>query len=133
MPRFLLDTNILSDMIKNPVGRAVQRLRAVGDHTVCTSIIVAAELRYSCAKKGSAKLQEKVESLLAVIPVFSLDTPSDGEYGTLRAMLEAAGQTIGHNDLLIAAHALTLRATLVTANVDEFRRVPDLQIENWLE
>jgi tRNA(fMet)-specific endonuclease VapC len=89
-------------------------------------------LRYGCAKKGSAKLLGKVEGLLATIPVLPLEIPADGEYGGIRAELEAAGQSIGHNDLLIAAHAYTLGTILVTANVGEFSRIRGLKVENWL-
>ncbi|AZO44110.1 type II toxin-antitoxin system VapC family toxin [Mesorhizobium sp. M7D.F.Ca.US.005.01.1.1] len=130
--RFMLDTNIISDMIRNPAGKAASAIVREGDDAVCTSIVVASELRYGCAKKGSAKLLKKVEDLLAEIPVLPLDVPVDTEYGGLRAELEAAGQTIGHNDLFIAAHAYALGITLVTANTGEFNRIRGLKIENWL-
>jgi tRNA(fMet)-specific endonuclease VapC len=64
--------------------------------------------------------------------VLPFDVPADGEYGRMRAELEAAGCPIGSNDLLIAAHAYTLGATVVTANIREFRRIPALNVENWL-
>lgn len=132
MTRYLLDTNIISDMVRNPAGQAARRLQNVGDGNICTSIIVACELRYGCAKKGSPKLLAKVEAVLATIPVLPLEIPADGEYGGIRAKLEAEGQIIGHNDLLIAAHAYTLGTTLVTANVGEFSRIRGLKVENWL-
>ncbi|WP_371349321.1 type II toxin-antitoxin system VapC family toxin [Ancylobacter sp. IITR112] len=132
MTRYLLDTNIISDMVRNPAGKAVRQLQKVGDGNICTSIIVACELRYGCAKKGSAKLLGKIEELLATIPVLPLEVPADGEYGGICAELEAAGQSIGHNDLLIAAHAYTLGTILVTANVGEFSRIRGLKVENWL-
>jgi tRNA(fMet)-specific endonuclease VapC len=127
----MLDTNIVSDLIRNPAGRAAERVRAIGD-AVCVSIIVAAELRYGCAKKGSPQLTRRVEDLLAEVPVLPFDVPADVEYGEIRAELEAAGLPIGSNDLLIAAHARTLGATMVTANVAEFQRVRGLKVENWL-
>lgn len=130
--RFMLDTNIISDMIRNPAGKAARAMSREGDDAVCTSIVVASELRYACAKKGSAKLLKKVEDLLAEIPVLPLDVPVDAEYGGLHAELEAAGQTIGHNDLFIAAHACALGTTLVTANTGEFNRIKGLKVENWL-
>jgi tRNA(fMet)-specific endonuclease VapC len=129
--QYMLDTNIVSELIRNPAGRAAQRARAVGD-SVCVSVIVAAELRYGCAKKGSPQLLRKVEEFLAEVPVLPFDVPADGEYGGIRAELEAAGRPIGSNDLLIAAHAYTLGATVVTANVGEFRRICGLNVENWL-
>lgn len=128
----MLDTNIASELIRNPVGRAAQRARAASD-AVCVSVIVAAELRYGCAKKGSPRLLRRVEEFLSEVPVLAFDVPADGEYGSIRAELEAAGRPIGSNDLLIAAHAHALGATLVTANVGEFRRIRGLAVENWLE
>jgi tRNA(fMet)-specific endonuclease VapC len=130
---YLLDTNIISDIIRNPFGLAARRIEAMAPKDICTSIIVAAELRYGCAKKGSAKLLSKVESLLETIPVLPLDIPTDAEYGVIRAELEAAGQPIGSNDLLIGAHACALGLTLVTDNIREFGRIPGLHVENWLE
>ncbi len=129
---YLLDTNIISDLIRNPNGQVAQHIARVGETAICTSIIVAAELRYGCAKKGSPVLLNKVESLLAEIPVFPLDVPADIDYGCIRAELEAAGKPIGQNDLLIAAHAYALGKIIVTANVGEFCRVRGLKLENWL-
>jgi len=127
----MLDTNIVSELIRNPTGHAAQRARAAGD-AVCVSIIVAAELRYGCAKKGSPQLRHRAEAFLSEVPVLPFDVPADREYGEIRAELEAAGRPIGSNDLLIAAHACTLGATVVTANVGEFQRVRGLNVENWL-
>ena len=129
---YLLDTNILSDLIRNPFGPVAQRIEAVGAKAVCTSIIVAAELRYGSAKKGSPRLQARVEDILATIPVLPPDVPADADYGRQRAQLEASGQPIGGNDLLIAAHALALGLTLVTHNTREFSRIVGLQVEDWL-
>ena len=89
---YLLDTNILSDLIRNPFGPVAQRIEAVGAKAVCTSIIVAAELRYGSAKKGSPRLQARVEDILATIPVLPLEVPADADYGRQRAQLEASGQ-----------------------------------------
>jgi len=128
----MLDTDILSDLIKNPGGRASQRMLSVDQGLLSTSVIVAAELRYGCAKKGSAPLLQKVDALLAEIPALPLEIPADLDYGAVRAALEAMGQPIGYNDMLIAAHAISLGATLVTANEREFRRIAGLKVENWL-
>jgi tRNA(fMet)-specific endonuclease VapC len=130
---YLLDTNIISDVIRNPDGPAARRIEHVGPKELFTSIIVAAELRYGCAKKGSPKLLAKLEELLETIPVLPLDIPADDEYGGIRAELEAAGQPIGMNDLLIAAHAKAHGLTLVTDNTREFSRIRVLNVENWLE
>ena len=133
MSGYLLDTNIISDIIRNPAGSAARRIEQTDPKDICTSIVVAAELRYGCAKKGSAKLLAKVEAMLETIPVLPLDVPADSEYGSIRSELEAAGQTIGLNDLLIGAHAHALGLTLVTDNMREFNRIRGLSVENWLE
>ena len=130
--RYLLDTNILSDLLRNPGGRAARRLAVAGDAAVCTSIVVACELRYGAAKKDSPSLSERVESLLASLEVLPLDKEADRHYADVRTQLEQVGTPIGPNDLMIAAHALALDLTLVTGNTEEFARVPRLSIENWL-
>lgn len=132
MTRYMLDTNIMSDLIRNPQGRAAKRIAEVGEDKICTSIIVAAELRYGCAKSGSKRLINAVEDLLGEISVLPFDVPADAEYGAIRSELEAGGTLIGSNDLLIAAHAHAIGATIVTANADEFKRVRGLKVENWL-
>jgi tRNA(fMet)-specific endonuclease VapC len=132
LTRYMLDTNIISDLIRNPQGKAAKRIAKVGEDNICTSIIVAAELRYGCAKSGSKQLLEAVEDLLGEIDVLPFDVPADADYGGIRSELEAAGKSIGSNDLLIAAHAYTTGATVVTANIDEFKRIRGLNVENWL-
>ncbi len=132
MTRYMLDTNIISDLIRNPQGKAAKRIAKVGEDNICTSIIVAAELRYGCAKSGSQRLLKAVEDLLGEIDVLPLDVPADTEYGGIRSELEAAGKPIGGNDLLIAAHAYATRATIVTSNTDELKRIRGLNVENWL-
>ena len=132
MTRYMLDTNVISDLVKNPQGKAARRIARVGEDNICTSIIVAAELRYGCAKSGSKRLLKAVEDLLGEIPVLPFDVPADAEYGGIRSALEIAGKPIGSNDLLIAAHACAVGATIVTANADEFKRVRGLRVENWL-
>jgi tRNA(fMet)-specific endonuclease VapC len=129
----MLDTNIVSDLIRNPQGKAAVRLRQHGEAGICVSIITAAELRYGAAKRGSARLLDRVEAVLAAIDVLAFDVPADAEYGSIRAELEASGQPIGSTDLFIAAHARAVGATLVTHNTGEFRRVRGLAVENWLE
>ncbi len=131
-PRYLLDTNIVSDLIKNPQSQAAQRIAAAGEGSVCTSIVVAAELRYGAEKKGSSKLAERVELLLSALEVLPLESPADRHYGQIRNYLATQGTPIGPNDLLIAAQARALELTLVTANTQEFSRVPNLRMENWL-
>jgi tRNA(fMet)-specific endonuclease VapC len=133
--RCLLDTNIVSDLVRNPHGCITQRIRKVGEGRVCTSIIVAAELRYGSAKKGSRRLTAQLEGVLSALEVLPFDAPADVSHGSLRAHLEQRGKPIGANDLLIAAQALSLGHVLVTDNEHEFarvERVEGLSCENWL-
>ena len=129
----MLDTNIVSDLARNPAGAVVGHIADVGQDMICVSIITAAELSYGCERKGSAKLTTQVEAILGGMQILALDAPAHARYGRIRAELEAAGTPIGPNDLLIAAHALAVDAVLVTANTREFLRVPGLQVENWLD
>jgi tRNA(fMet)-specific endonuclease VapC len=130
--RYLLDTNIVSDLVRNPQGRVAQHIRKVGEAQVCTSIIVAAGLRYGAAKKESHRLSNQLEAVLGVLAVLPFETPADAAYGLLRTRLERAGTPIGANDLLIAAQTLSLGYTIVTDNEKEFARVRNLRHENWL-
>ena len=130
--RFLLDTNIVSDLIRNPQGRIAKRIGSVGEENICTSIIVAAELCYRAAKKASPKLTAQVEVVLDAIETLPVDAPADEIYGSIRVQLESAGTAIGGNDLIIASQAMTLDLTLVTDNEREFSRIDSLRIENWL-
>ena len=130
--RYLLDTNIVSDLVRNPQGKVAQHIRRVGEAHVCTSIIVAGELRYGAAKKGSARLSSQVDAVLGALEILPWEKPADATYGGLRLRLEQAGTPIGANDLLIAAHALALGYAVVTDNEKEFGRVKDLRCENWL-
>lgn len=132
MTRYLLDTNIVSDIVRNPQGRVTQHIRRVGDAQVCTSIIVAAELRYGATRKGSQRLTAQLEAVLEAIEVLPFEAPADNTYGLLRAELERGGRLIGGNDLLIAAQGVSLGYTIVTDNEREFRRVGALRCENWL-
>ena len=130
--RYLLDTNIVSDLVRNPRGKVAPHIRKVGEAQVCTSIIVAAELRYGATKKGSPRLSAQLEAVLGALEVLPFEVPADAAYGLLRTRLEKAGRPIGANDLLIVAQALTLGCTVVTDNDKEFTHVEDLRRENWL-
>ncbi|GLK79286.1 type II toxin-antitoxin system VapC family toxin [Methylopila turkensis] len=133
MTRYLLDTNSLSDMLRRPRGPVRTTIQRRGLTTrVLTSIIVAAALRFGAEKKKSDKLAADVEGLLETMTVAPFESPAETRYALLRARLERAGAPIGGNDMLIAAHALALGCVLVTDNVGEFSRVPDLRVENWL-
>jgi tRNA(fMet)-specific endonuclease VapC len=132
--KYLLATNILSELIKRPGGFTAKKIALLEDEdSCCTSIIVACELRYGALKKGSPILTDKVNQLLETIAVLPLKPNVDEHYARLRVTLEQAGTPIGSNDLLIAAHACALDLVLVTGNAKEFSRIPDLLVENWLE
>ena len=131
--QYLLDTNILSDLIRKPQGVIANRIAAAGEAAVCTSIVVAAELRFGAAKSGSRKLAGRVDLILSALDVLPLEPPADRHYAEIRQLLTRQGTPIGPNDLLIAAHARALKLTAVTANTQEFSRVPDLRVENWLD
>lgn len=133
MSGYLLDTNIVSDLVRQPQGRSAQRLARLADERICTSIVVASELRYGAAKAASPRLTKQLELILSALEVLPLDAPADRHYADVRLGLEKAGTPIGPNDLLIAAHALAMDMTLVTGNTREFARVSGLHIENWLD
>lgn len=129
--RYLLDTNILSDLIRRPQGVISEAIRRVGEESACTSIVVAAELRFGALRSRSARLQERVDVILGAIEVLPFEEPADRHYAELREQFESRGTPIGPNDMLIAAHALSSGLTVVTANESEFARVPRLAVENW--
>lgn len=129
---YLLDTNVLSDLVRHPQGRVAARIADVGEDRVLTSVVVACELRYGAAKRGSKKLTRQVDAVLGAITIVPLEAGVDRQYAVIRAAFEKAGTPIGANDMLIAAHALAIRAVCVTANVTEFLRIPGLKIVNWL-
>jgi tRNA(fMet)-specific endonuclease VapC len=119
-------------MLWQPQGAAEKRIEEVGEETICTSIIVAAELRFGAEKSGSDKLVNRVNLILSAIDILPLESPADREYGKLRHYLSRKGTLIDPNDMLITAQALSLGLTVVTANTGEFSHVPGLNVENWL-
>ena len=130
--RYLLDTSVVSDLIRNPQGLVAEKIRTIGEEKVCTSMIVAAELRYGATMKASPRLTNQVEAVLGAIDILPFEAPADATYGVIRTRLEKAGRPIGGNDLLIAAQAIALGYTLVTGNEKEFARIEGLSRENWL-
>jgi tRNA(fMet)-specific endonuclease VapC len=134
-PRWLLDTNILSRVIKYPHELLGQRLRNLFDQqpgALVTSLVVECELMFGATRVQSTVLPKKITDLLQFIPVLSLAQNVVPHYAAIRTHLQRQGTPIGPNDTLIAAHALALDCTLVTDNEVEFRRVPGLRVENWL-
>jgi tRNA(fMet)-specific endonuclease VapC len=129
--RYLLDTNIVSDLAREPQGHVARRVVTVGVERIAVSVIVACELRFGAAKSGSRRLAKRIDLLLDEIPQLPLEAPVAAHYADIRTRLERAGTPIGPNDLLIAAHARALGCVLVTDNERELARVPRLAIENW--
>ena len=133
MARFyLLDTNTLSHLIRQPQGSVASRIAEVGEANVLTSVIVACELRYGAARRGSRRLTRQVEAVLGALTIRPLESDVERVYASIRVILERKGTPIGAHDLLIAAHARAIGAVCVTDNVAEFTRVPSLEVENWL-
>jgi tRNA(fMet)-specific endonuclease VapC len=130
--RYLLDTNIVSDMIRNPQGRPARRHRTLGKRSASVSVIVAAELRFGALKKGAVDLARRVDAFLETVDVLPFEPPADAFYASVRAALEVSGRSISANDLFIAAHALALDRVLVTDNERDFVRIDRLVVENWL-
>jgi tRNA(fMet)-specific endonuclease VapC len=133
---YLLDANILSDLLKNPAGRAAARMAAAVNRNprkIYTSVIVAAEMHYGAKKKNSEKTTADVRGVLANVEILMLGLDVIEHYARIRVELERAGTIIGANDLMIAAHALATDLILVTHNLREFSRVKGLQYEDWLE
>ena len=132
MSGYLLDTNIVSALMKAPYGQLAQRIARSGEMNVFTSVIVAAELRYGALRRGPQRLILELDGLFGELEVRALEPTAALSYGRLRAALEVAGTPISGNDMLIAAHALDLDATLVSDNERDFGRIADLRLENWL-
>lgn len=130
--RYLLDTNVLAALAREPSGQVARKIAVTGEACVCTSAIVACEVHYGLAKRRSARLTAQMTAILDSIAVLSLPAGVEVHYGQIRARLEILGTPIGPNDLLIAAHARASGLTVVTDNEREFRRVPDLHVENWV-
>ena len=109
-----------------------ERIAEVGEENVLTSVLVACELRYGAAKRGSRRLTKQVEAVLGALTVRSLESDVERVYAAIRVTLEKKGTPISAHDMLIAAHARSIDAVCVTDNVAEFKRVPALRVENWV-
>jgi tRNA(fMet)-specific endonuclease VapC len=127
----LLDTNICIYLINAKPPAVLERFKQhrLGDIGVCS--VVAAELAYGVAKSGSARNREALQLFLAPLVILPFDEAAAWAYGQLRADLERLGTPIGSMDTLIAAHAISQQALLVTNNTREFARVPGLRLDNW--
>ena len=133
---YLLDTNIISHMMRYPQGLAAQRVFQFvtqgASVQLCTSVVVDCELRFGLQRRSNPQWSLRFEAAMASIEICPLTPEVSAFYAKLRFSLEQQGQPMGPNDLLIAAHALSMKATLVSADL-AFKRLPDLAVENWLE
>jgi tRNA(fMet)-specific endonuclease VapC len=133
MSLYLLDTNILTELARNPFGHCSQRLKQVSDELVFTSVVVAGEVEFGISKFRAFKLLRQMERIMETIEVQALPLGAIAPYSKLRVDLETRGVPIGENDLWIAAHALAEDAVLVSNNLREFSRVQNLKLENWIQ
>lgn len=131
---YMLDTNICIYIIKQKPKSVVEKFKKMDNADVCISSITYSELLYGAEKSSNiAKNLLALTMFLSNVDIISYDESASVDYGLIRAKLEREGQTIGPLDMLIAAHAKSLNATLVSNNLNEFKRVNGLNIENWVE
>jgi tRNA(fMet)-specific endonuclease VapC len=131
--KYMLDTNICIGLIRQKSGPLIRRLTECEPGDVGVSSITAAELVYGVRK--SARVEQNMfalEQFLLPLEIADFDQRAAITYGAVRAALERQGNAIGSVDMLIGAHALSLDVTLVTNNTDEFQRIPDLELEDWM-
>jgi tRNA(fMet)-specific endonuclease VapC len=129
--RYLLDTDSVSFALRGQ-GDVGARLQALRPSDLCISAITLAELRYGADRKGSRKLHGLIDTFAATVEVASFDEAAAAEFGRIGSTLAERGTPIGEFDVLIAAHAVALRCTLVTNNLRHFSKVPGLSLENWV-
>jgi len=131
--KYLLDTNICIEIIRRRSVGAIERCEAHAEEGIGISAITYAELAFGCEKSSNpTRNRRALEKFLSPLQVLDFPAAAGEDYARLRAHLEKQGQIIGPNDLLIAAHCLFLKTTLVTNNEREFRRVQGLRVVNWL-
>ncbi|ODT79629.1 MAG: hypothetical protein ABS76_18790 [Pelagibacterium sp. SCN 64-44] len=131
--RIMLDTNIVSHIMRYPELKPAEHMAGYAPDELAISSVVLAELLFGAVRVESSKLRKQIDFVLQTTAVLQFDEGAAAHYAQIRTDLERAGTPIGGNDLLIAAHARYLGATLVTDNIREFSRVPDLSLENWLD
>ena len=131
--RYMLDTDICIYISKQKPATILRKLNELSSEDACLSAITYAELRYGAEKSHQrSRNLETLSRLRTLIRVLPFEEAASEEYGIIRAHLEKKGRLIGGNDLLIASHAKSLKLTLVTNNVREFKRVPGLSLELWM-
>jgi tRNA(fMet)-specific endonuclease VapC len=134
MPRYMLDTDTCSYIMKRSNDGLLKRLRRTQVRDVCISVITKSELLFGVELSPRRKQDEAaLDAFLRYVEVLGFSEDAASHYAKIRAYLKTRGTMIGANDLFIAAHARSLGLTLVTNNTSEFGRVPHLAIENWAE
>ena len=130
--RYMLDTNICIYIIKNKPKKVIIELKRHKPSEICVSAITYAELTYGVEKSMAVEKNRLALALLfSNIEVLNFDIKAAIHYGKIRTYLGKQGTPIGSLDMMIAAHAMSLGYTVVTNNIKEFQRVPDLKLENW--
>jgi tRNA(fMet)-specific endonuclease VapC len=132
--RYLLDTNICSYILKNRPASVKRKFEEVGAEHLCISSVVLAELYYGAARHPkSVIIRKEIDDFVSRLLVVAWDEQAANHYGAIRAALEKAGRPVGAMDMLIAAHARSMGATLVTNNLREFERIDGLVVQNWAD
>lgn len=129
--RYLLDTDSVSYALRGQ-GDVAGRIKTQRPSELCVSAITLAELRFGADRKGSRKLHGLIDTFAAAVEVAPFDESAATEFGRIGSLLAERGTPSGELDILIAAHAVALRCTLVTNNTRHFSKVPGLSLENWL-
>ena len=130
---YMLDTDICSYIIKKRPSKAQDIFDSLDDDEVCISVITEAELLYGLARLSERrKINHLVSEFIKNIEILDWDREAASEYTKLRVVLEKNGKTSGNMDMMIAAHALSVNATLVSNNLRHFAGVPKLKTENWV-
>jgi tRNA(fMet)-specific endonuclease VapC len=132
MKRCMLDTDMCSYIIKEHPESVRQRFQTLAMEQLCISVVTYAELIYGVARSSSKRVNRPIiEDFVRHLDVMDWDTEAADQYGVIRAELEAAGTPIGAMDMMIAAHAKSIKAVLVTNNQKHFTKVKGLKVDNW--
>jgi tRNA(fMet)-specific endonuclease VapC len=132
MKRYMLDTDMCSYIIKEHPESVRQRFQTLAMEQLCVSVVTYAELIYGVERSSSKRINRPIiEDFVRHLDVMNWDTEAADQYGVIRAELEAAGTPIGAMDMMIAAHAKSIKAVLVTNNQKHFTKVKRLKIDNW--
>ena len=129
---YMLDTNICIYLIRQKPPKVLRHFKSHGVGDIGISSITLAELHYGVSKSQHAeKNRQALDEFVLPLEIEGFNEKAAAEYGTIRADLEKAGKPVGAMDMLIGAHAVSLGATLVTNNVKEFKRIPNLKVVDW--